>query len=72
MKTIVNALLCLGILAICIPGYCDTNTQEASTACADKEDGDACDFVNNEGTSLDGFCKVNQSSQGKLTCVVSQ
>ncbi len=73
MKRAIKAILSISLLAFYVQGYCDTAPpQEAMAACADKEDGDACEYTNKEGTLLGGFCRINQSSQGKLVCVPSQ
>lgn len=73
MKLTAKLLLCVGLFAFYTLGFCDESpSSEAMTACADKEEGDACEFMNKAGTSLDGFCKVNANSQSKLVCVASQ
>ncbi len=73
MKLTMKALFCLSLFAFVTQAYCDNSpSQEAMNACTDKEDGDACEFTNKEGTLLGGFCRINTSSQGKLCCVPSQ
>jgi hypothetical protein len=44
----------------------------AISACADKEKGDACDFTNEKGDSVNGHCGYTGSDQSKLVCVVYQ
>ncbi len=45
--------------------------QEQENACMDKGQGDACEFTNSDGDSLNGMCKIDPPSDvdGQLMCI---
>ncbi len=69
-----KVLICLSLLAF----FGNANSQDTPPpgtveACADKGEGDACDFVNNRGDDINGFCRTtNVNGEGKLVCVAPQ
>lgn len=46
-------------------------TQEQENACMDKEQGDACEFTNSNGDSLNGTCTMDPPSDpdAQLMCI---
>lgn len=54
------------------PVFASDTPQGAIDNCADKDEGDACDFMNSEGVTLDGFCIAQSDNKGYLACVPSE
>ena len=68
-----KVLLCFSLIAVLSNAYGEAPLQATIEACADKGDGDACDFMNKSGEDIDGFCRTtNIDGEGKLICIASQ
>lgn len=67
----------LSSFLISTQGYCTSSSATpapstvAINACSDKEKGDACEFTNDKGDSVNGRCGY-ASDQSKLFCVAYQ